>query len=464
MGDVLQFVDRIYDFLTVRLDLNDDVTWGATYNCDFSPPPLRSSWSSSLLVDGERQNAAAYGNRRIRLSLELKASSVDAVATELQKLARELNRPVNLLKWQPTGMTRAVYFRVLRSAETSIADYPGPGLFRTVEVTLTAEPFAYGPRENLPPVTVSNDPAQPNGLYWDVTGVKGDVETPLMIKRPVTNAGAESLFAVRRRGTPANTPFLIQAEALVQGTNTTTQANSTAMSGSGNNYSRVTFGTASWSTRLSADPYPAQAATDSRGTYRLFARVRKNGATSTVRLRVRAEGVVLVDASGADIEKTVAGTALQMVDLGLVNIPGTQDPVYDGVSQSEMVVRGPSIELQAERSGGSDTLDIDYLLFVPADDRLAIVHWPTGIAPGDRLNVDGLNDMTYATFEITNEVMSGVPGYHVGGLPMVSPGQDNRIFFINETTPATAEPSFPLTWTVDAWYWPRYLHVRPAST
>lgn len=464
MGDLLQFVDKIGPFITVRLDLNDDVTWGAPYNCDFSPPRMKTAWSSSLLVDGERQVAAAYENRRIRLSLELKATTVDGVAAELQKLWRELDRPMNVLKWQPTGMTNPVFFRTLRSAETTVVDYPGAGLFRTVDVSVLAEPFAYGLKENLSPVTVSNDPAAANGLFFDVTGVKGDVETPLVIKRPVTNVGSESLFAVRRRGTPANTPFLAQAESLTQGTNTTTQPNDVAFSGAGNNYSRCTFTTAAWSTRLSAEPYPATAATDSRGTYRVFARVRKNGTSSTVKVRLKAEGVTLVDATGGDIEKTITGNLIQMVDLGLVNIPGTQDPVYDGVSRSEMVVRGPMIELQAERTAGTDTLDIDYLLFVPADDRLAIVHWPTSISPGDRLVADGVHDMTYAIFDFTNEVMSGVAGWHVGGLPMLTPGQTNRVFFINETTPATAEPVFPTTWTVDGWYWPRYLNVRPATT
>ena len=60
-------------------------------------------------------------------------------------------------------------------------------------------------------------------MYFDVSSPKGDVETPLYMAiggPPVIkqiNAGDPpsrpmTAFAVRRRGTPANTPFYLPAE------------------------------------------------------------------------------------------------------------------------------------------------------------------------------------------------------------------------------------------------------------
>lgn len=159
--DVIQFVDSIAAPPTVRLNLNNESPWAVT-GVDFSPPPLKQAWASTLLTDGERLTAAAYGNRRLRLSLELIASSQDASATAMQALWRELNRPSNLLRYQPDGATSPVFFRTIRSADNQVREYPGggPSSLRTVEVEIDAEPFALGLKETLPTVTVYNDPTE----------------------------------------------------------------------------------------------------------------------------------------------------------------------------------------------------------------------------------------------------------------------------------------------------------------
>lgn len=144
----------------IRLDINDYITWGTTYDSDFSPPALKTAWASTLMADGELQTASAYENRRLKLALELKKTTPDGIATELQKLSKELNRDGNFLKWQPAGMTNPVFFRTIRSSETTVQDYPGDGTFRTVDVVVQAEPFAYGLKETLPTTTVYNDPAE----------------------------------------------------------------------------------------------------------------------------------------------------------------------------------------------------------------------------------------------------------------------------------------------------------------
>lgn len=462
---VVQFVDSIVASPTVRLDLCTGV-WILQPSSDLSPPGLRRAVASTLLADGAVIPASAYDNRVIRLVLRLKDpnASSDTAAQQVQKIARELNRASNILKWQP-GTTSPVFFRTFRAEFDAL--YWDP-VQRTCTVTIPAEPFAYGLQQTASPITVSNDPAAgANGCFFDVAGVFGDVDTPLFLNRPVTNCGEQSLFAVRRRGTPSAAPFLLQAESMTQNTDTTTQANSGTFSGAGNNYSRVTFATATAMTsRLHILKFPSSASTDARGLYRVFARVRKNGSTSTISVRAvsgTANGVVtnvFLDAV------PVTGTTVQMIDLGLLSIPVGPDPVRNGYSGIELTCEGIFFRFDASRTGGSDTLDVDYFLFCPADDRLSIIAWsPDGPAGGaDNLVIDGLNELTYGTIVATGELASVGSPYWVGGLPMLTPNTTNRIFHINEVSPQTAEPAFVTTWSFQPYYWPRYLMVAPVGS
>lgn len=233
--DIIQFVDSISASPTVRLDLNDGTTWGVNYDgTDFSPPPLKTSWANTLLADGERLAAAAYANRTITLALDL-IGTVEDQASELQTLWRELNRATNFLKWHPTGASNPVFFRTIRSSNTKVTDYPS-GSIRSVQVTIDAEPFAYGVKVQLPEVTVVNDTAPPSnigtGMYFDVTSPQGDVETPLYLSvlndtstssglvRTASAGPPLSLVAVRRRNDPTATPFYVEAESMTFASNT----------------------------------------------------------------------------------------------------------------------------------------------------------------------------------------------------------------------------------------------------
>lgn len=241
--DIIRFVDRISTSPTVRLDLNDGITWGANYDgTDFSPPPLKQAWANTLLADGERLSAAAYANREIQLNLDLIASTPDAVATELQKLWRELDRPSNFLMYQPNGATNPVFFRTFRSSNTKVNEFPS-GAIRVVQVTIDAESGGYGPKEQQATVTVINDPASgTNPMYFDITSPKGDLETPLYMafeggkviaQSQLGTPGKVSVVAVRRRGTPSNVPFVLQAEAgtVTVGTSVQRRRSSTEVSG-----------------------------------------------------------------------------------------------------------------------------------------------------------------------------------------------------------------------------------------
>lgn len=463
MADTLRFVDAIGSSPNVRLDLNDDTTWGLQHEgTDLSPPVLRRAVADTLLEHGAHYPASAYEDRLLRLRLDLKTSTVDGSATELQKLMRELDRPSNILEWRP-GTSESVFFRTQRSSAGRVVELPGTGTLRELLVEVLAEPFAYGTKQTLTQVTVNNDPAAgSNGMFFDVSDVKGDVETPLFLRVVSTplNGGLQSLIAVRRRGTPSAAPFLRQAESASSfGTDTSLQANDAVMSGSGSNYVRCTFATATAMTARLAW-VSTSANVDNRGTYRVFVRVRKSvsGDTITMQVAMGASTTFVVN----DEVTLPSGTQRRWVDLGLVTQPTGPDPVTDGFSGSELEVLGQDVEIRAARSSGSGNLDIDAVLFVPADDRLCVIKWPAAIG-ATYLYIDPATSMLYGGAD--GEVHGEIPAELTGLAPMVSPDATNRIYMLADVGDVTSGgDDITKTLTVVPYYWPRYLYVRPATT
>lgn len=463
--DIVQFVDKIDAAPTVRLDLNNESPWATkTEGTDLSPPPLRQAWAGTLLTDGEQLTAAAYDNRQLRLKLELIASSVDNVAASLQALWRELNRPANILRWQPTGASFPVHFKTFRSADNAVVDYPGPGLLRTVDVRIAAEPFAYGLRQTLSQVTVSSNPAAgSNGCYFDVTGVKGDVETPLHLSLDDGfTVLRQPMFAVRRRGTPSAMPFVLQAESMTLGTDAALGAsNDAALSGSGQNYVRISYATnASMQNRVSSTSWPSTPSVDVRGTYRVLARIRRNTGTDTHYLRL-SYGNSSSPIYG-DIVSTPSASITDpiWVDLGLVPYPTGQDPVTD-MSAAEIPVGGQYLAVQTQRVSGAGTLDLDCLLFVPADDRLLIATLNPDAGAVAQV-IDSARTMAYGV-GASGEIRPTIPAQIAGGAPMVSPGVTNRIAMIN-ILQGTPGDTITTTRKVTPSYWPRYLHIAAAGS
>jgi hypothetical protein len=462
--DTVQFVDKVSSSPTVRLDLNDDTTWSLRYEgTDFSPPRRRRAEVSSMLAHGARIPAAVYENRMLRLSLDLQTASVDAAATEIQKLARELNRvpatptaAANFLKWQP-GTTNPVFFRILPSDLNRITEVPGTGTLRHLDVELLAEEFAYGLPETLSTVTVNRDPAAgSNPTYFDVSGVKGDVPAATKINVGDAFFNIPGTLAIRRRGTPSNAPYLVQAEAMTMGTDTTVQSNDTAMSGSGSNYTRTTFATATMATRISTF-VPASASVDARGIYRVFVRYRRSSGIGVINLRLavgpEGSGSLSTTLSTVGTETT---TSIRYADLGLIQIPFGIDAVYDGPSGSELQVSASAVQIavQAERLVGSSTLDLDLVLLVPADDQLAVID--VGNDSVNSVIFDSYLDMAYAD-DTTGKADSSADIVVLGPMLELAPGVTNRVYMRVGHLISGSNP-------VDITYWPRYLYVRPAST
>lgn len=478
MACTLQFVDSVATSPTVRLDLSDDSKWTVLRpGTDFSPPPLKRSVASTLLQDGGAIPAAAYDLRTITLELALGTTTADGTASALQDLYQELDRPGgNILLWQE-HTTNPIFFRTFRTSASSVRRLGfADGKRKRIQVEIPAEPFGYGIEETLTDVTVDNDPAgATNPNYFDVSSVKGDVEAPMRIKKQQTGSTVAAPFvfltAARRRGTVANVPYLLQAEAMTQATDTSIQANDTGMSGAGSNYSQCDFSTdATMARRLRVDEWPSSPSTDARGTYRVFGRFRKPTSSDEIRVQLRVGGpqaggfgtspsILLPEVTLSDL------TSPQHMDLGLVQIPVGTGARFNGPSGEELPAEGPRVELWAARDSGTGNLDIDYLIWVPADDRLAIVESTAGwdVSADSGVVMDSYADLLYAHRDTGDAVVNSAVGQVTGSLPMLSPGVTNRIWYIDAVGPAVIH-LISVSRTFELSYWPRYLSIRPAST
>lgn len=469
MASVLQFVDSIASSPSVRLDINSTSSglMVASDGIDLSPPSLRRTVISTMLADGEFIPAAAYANRTLKIPIRLLSATTDAGATAMQNLARELARPNNILKVQLDGATSPVFFRTYAAPDYAFSMLR---LLLTANTTITleipAEPFALGLKETIGSVTVNDDPANAtNPMRWDITSVKGDVETPLVLTFPTGNlydsGDPISVLAVRRRGTVANVPFFVQAEAMTLSTDTTLPGSDAAMSGSGSSYARTSFSTSSTMTRrIYLDTFPTSINVDSRGTYRVFALLRRSSSSGSINVELG-----YTDSTAPTRNTKVAAenvTARQHVDLGLITFPSGMDPVTDGYSNVELPVKGRYIEVRAERLSGSSTLDFDYLLFVPADDQLALIDWGTALSTTDEYVIDSTHEVIY-TQTTSDEVYGSPASILAGGFPMISPNVTNRLYWIRRTGRGATATKTEST-VIVATYWPRYLVVRPAST
>ncbi|HEV2931171.1 MAG TPA: hypothetical protein VGW74_21020, partial [Propionibacteriaceae bacterium] len=167
---LLRFVQTIEPNPTVRLDLHDGELWLVQPTTQFQPPGIKRARVSTLLADGAHYPADAYDDRTLELRLALLATSDEQAASEVQKLARELDRPGgNILQVQPRELTHPVFFRTHRLGLDEITWFEGaPGY--AVEVNVPAEPFAYGLPEYLQPALNANPTFDASISSWSARG------------------------------------------------------------------------------------------------------------------------------------------------------------------------------------------------------------------------------------------------------------------------------------------------------
>ena len=471
MPDLIGFVNEISASPTVRLDLSDGAVWRVDLNgTSLAPPRLKRASYGNFIADGEHVAASTYSDRDVRLSLTLTTANTNAMATQLQNLARELDRATNILRWWPAGATHPVFFETKRSDHDSIQQILAGASTSNVHkliVPIRAKPFALGLKETLSAAVVTNDPA--TGCYFDVPSPKGDVETPLYIVFPASSVIAsgrkQTVLATRRRGTPGNAPWILQAEAMtLSGATTLPGADATA-SGAGSNYARATGLTSSFVTRL-AGTFAPTPSVENRGKYRLYARVRKTTGGGEVRIRLAfsPDGVneYIPDSVGVVLP---FNTAWRWADLGVIQVPMGDDPLTDGPGGAEYAARGYEIRLQMSLTAASSNLDTDCVVAMPADDRFTRVLWP-GTSGATSMVLDSSARPKVYGVGASNELYStqiraldSAPG------PVISPGAYNRVWILDDVGgTSTAGHVLSGSMTVTPYYWPRYLSIRPSTT
>jgi hypothetical protein len=468
----LDFVDDIASSPNVRLILMGGSSDWQTLakETDWGMPELRRAVAGTLLVDGQQYPASAYGNRVITLALNASHLSPDAAATKFQALCRELDRPHNFLRLQ-VDTTEVVFFRTFRSTPGSVV---WDKFQQKATVRIAAEPFAYGLKETQSAQVVTNDPAAvSNGCYLDITGVKGDVETPAQVLLSGLNVGtfADIIIGTRRRGTPSSAAYFFQAEAMTMGVDTSVPGTDATMSGTTNNYARTTFATPTMTLRLSlTSNFPAASGIDLRGTYRMYAVVRGNGGTYQLQWAITPVGGGSVTVQSDVISVGAAASLRSLVDLGQIQFPIGADPVYDGYSGTEKSVTGGYFSIEAARITGATNLDWDTFILVP-DDPARGDDWFSlslyGLATNKDLVLDGPRDMVYPqnTAAVTLPVWYSPPWQ--GRIPRLAPNQTNRWIFLRPDKAGTDLNYGDVktrTTTVTVSYWPRYLFVRPVGS
>jgi hypothetical protein len=459
-----KFVDQPIAVPTTAFDMNNGATTRVVDKDgpQMPAPPLRRSIAQNAMTDGGMLTSAAYDLRELAFTVWLNGVDLSARITQLDALKRELAKPANLLMFVPPGGSNPVFFQTIRSDEY-LPDYAGAAAANwRIKCSVLAQPFAIGIRHDVTTgAVVTNDPASgTNKTLIDITGVRGDSPAPAFARVALGSGTAPTFFwAQRSAGNPTSLTLFAQAEAGTMGTDTTVQANDTAMSGAGSNYVKTTFTTATLTTRLTVTVPTGSDATALKGRYRVLAKIRMSasGSNFTMRFVQNPSGTNTVTGQQVSFDTSAA---IAIVDLGVIDFPAVGAvPATIGYSGLAAGVATQTMAIQAGRNTGTATLDTDYIYLLPADERSSQfrrANW----AASSFLCIDGPQEIAYGmaagttAFGSTRTVdnAGGLSSY-VGGFPMLVPGVTNRWYTLIGPQPATATS----TWDVS--YWPRWREV-----
>jgi len=467
MASIWQFVaDMATSTPAVLLDLNSGAGMRVLLGWTLNPPTYEKNYAGGSLRHGQRLTRSVAQNRILSIPVEINKTSAALAAQAIEDLGRQIAVD-NILKVQLEGGT-PVFFRTfadpdyaasLRSVFTQDSSHV---------LSIEAEPFAYGPRVEVTgsPFTVSNDPAAgTNPCRFDITGVLGDVETPLLLLATSTGAsGAPSglvnkwtHIATRRRGTPSNYANLIQAEVMLASTDTATAVDATM---SGGNKMRCTFATNTSLTVRLSDQFPENnvATVEARGEYWVYAKVAKTVAGDNINVQFR-YGTGSVNHVINDVVALPLVAGPMLVNLGKIPVPSYADPGMHGFSGVQLKALTSWVGLYAQRVSGTGSLDIDFLYFMPCDDQTLIIKFPS---TDTTYAIDGTTDAGGSVYSL-NAGLDTVQNIAFppqitggGGFPEVIPGQTNRIHFLRHVNPDGSVDALTDTTTIRAYYWPRW--------
>jgi hypothetical protein len=451
---------------TVLLDLNSNASSlrvGDDYNLD--PSKYAKGYASSSLRHGAQPTNSVAQNRVLTIPIQVLSSSASAAGV-IEALGAQIAKD-NILKVQ-FGSSNPVFFRTFADPDYAIEVKKTLVEISRITLQLEAEPFAYGPRVEVTgsPFTVSNNPALSNGCLFDVAGVLGDVETPLLILATSTGASGTpsglvskwSHIGTRRRGTPANYSNVVQGEAMTTSTDTSVVADA-AMSGGSK--IRTTFATNANMTLRASDTFPGNGTStvEARGEYNVYARVAKTVAGDNITCQIAYGDSAATHVFNDPVTLPAGVAGPYWVDLGKVPVPAGSDPVTLGFSGVQTKVLMAWIGWYARRISGSGSIDLDCLYFVPADDQTLIVKFPV---TDTTYAIDATTDAGGAVYGLTtglDEIISLAAPPEVvggGGFPEAIPGQTNRIHLIRHVAPTGTVDAIGDTTTFRVYYWPRW--------
>jgi hypothetical protein len=370
MGDRVRFVDKLNALPTVLLNLNDEATWWVR-SFDAPPPRKRRSVATNAMRDGGYVSSSTYDMRVLTLTLDMRKTTQDDAATELQKLARILDKP-SILEYKPDTATSPVFFKVYPSDLAAVVDMYASTAYRQLTIELLAEPFAVGIRTSISAGTVVN-----TSPYFDIASasIAGDVPTPFWLvdgtPSPSTTTGASYKYNWLLASTTeeaASQPTIIQCESLTLGADMTVSGSNARHTPTGTGSAlRMTYSTTGATARAL------------RGSFRLYVTVTGTSGTTSATASVTAK---YGSASAADLSTGVTattpsfsptGTQRVLLDLGTVNFdaPASVDP-------------SPRIEISTSCSTttGPPTVDYDFLILVPLDEAAMTAEFLSSTAGG----------------------------------------------------------------------------------
>lgn len=336
----------------------NDVTNYRLQGFEAPPPKKKYEWAAGGDSDGSALvRDPLFENREITLRIRIAPRAtmdlaLTAVAQIVDLLEEAEKQPNGLdLVWTPANGTRSITFKVLSGevSELPIAlsgdDF---GWFRSspvIHVTLNCKPFGYG-SESLTSTSASATPF----VTITVPSVPGDVpaEGRLIVTDSATQNRRHLEWGLEQQHYNAATSLLVDSDNMVTsgfaGTGTT-RSGAYDPNATGNNVIRATL--------YSPTAVCGTGNLSHVGTFRVKARVYMTG-TGPVRCRLAWQEGDGAFSSNPWARVDTMATWFE-VDLGIITVP-----------PKELGTQRWSGRIEAYSDTAADTIDVDYLVLVPA--------------------------------------------------------------------------------------------------
>lgn len=451
------FVNGISASPTILFNLDNQSPFSVVVGTQTPPPSKRYSQSGSTSRDGDNIAQSSYNDRllTIVLRVELKATAEEQVEG-IQKLGRLLDSE-QWLMWKHDTMIEPVFFRT-RRGDMDIDDYmmvDRPK--RTITLSIPAEPFAYGAAVTGS-TTISNDPTvavSSNPMSYVFPAIQGDVAAPVDLKMLASPLVMSSAISVAAGPSVPSVP--VSARASSMGTATagwTTSlgaADTDAFGGLTTLFTKTSGAIRS--------PAASHTLTSPKGDFRLFVRARTNVSDAVLYTSTTRDASLNTTSN----VKLVSGSDYRWYDLGVSRPPRTPEIV--GPTPGLFTPFDPSwnVSVACFMDSAAGVIAIDRVLALPAgldDDVLSSL-----LILGEVLTATGpthvLSEEQIAFIDSTPLPRATYPMTIAGGLPRVVPGAKNVLTLVKRIG-ANDVKSAPIT--LNFYYYPRYLYIRPATT